>query len=837
MKKRQLPHLILLTLSLLALFSLGQACLSFAETAPAANAAAYPLTLTAASATKTYDGDPLNAPTCTYDPKQLQPDHAVEATVTGSITVCGTAPNVIIAWTVRDALGADVTGQYQITRVDGTLTVTPARFPLTLSAAGLEKTYDGLPAQNSNYTYTLSQLRPGHTLKATVEGAVTLPGWDFNAVTAWEIRDAYGRDVTENYNVSTRRGILRVHRGSHPLEITAASGAKVFDGTPLVEGSYAYDATALMPGDRLEATVEGAAIHPGESANRVTAWQVLREDGTDVSANYAVTTLDGALTITPASLPLLLTAGSAEKTYDGTPLREEGFAYDASALADGLRVEASVEGEITQAGQAANRIVACRVLDAEGTDITVNFAVTTVDGTLTVHPAHLPLTLTAASAEKTYDGTPLAKDGIAYDEAALLAGGRVEATVEGVATTPGSAANRITAYAVYDRDGQDVTGNYAVTTVDGTLTIHRASRPLRVTAASAGKAYDGIPLSDGGYTLDTAQLFAGDTAQVIVEGSITDMGETPNRVASCRILSSGGIDVTDCYQITAVDGVLSITSAERALTITAGSAEKPYDGTPLVATDFAHDPGALLPGHTLTAVVEGAQTEVGQAASTVAGWQVTGENGADMSAHYAVTLQPGTLTVLEAASTPAPIATPTPTPAHEPVPSTPPAGAAFGTATYHSHYPPAANQPDALFQDPRPYAPGEALVLPDPEALGFAVPGMTFLGWTTDPQSPLPLADAVMADADIDLYALWGEGFLLTIRFMDEGYGYALSQPVTAQVAAGASYTYEPALFSGYTATGAHLSTDAPETRVASAGEGQMPAENLTITIYYALAR
>lgn len=824
-------------LSLLLMLAI-MAGAALAAGAPMA-AARHPLTLTADSATKVYDGDPLTAPTVRYDAAQLLPGHTVEATVSGAITVCGTVPNVIMAWTVRDAQGADVSSAYDVIREDGALTVTPARFSLILSAVGAEKLYDGLPLVNHNFTYTLSQLRPGHTIRATVEGSVTLPGWDYSIVTDWVIHDAYGRDVTENYKVATRKGVLRVHRASHPLTLTAASASKTFDGLPLTDGGYAYDLAGLMPGDRLEATVAGSAVYPGDTPNAITAWRVVREDGTDASDNYAVTLVPGTLTIHPATLPLTLTASSAEMAYDGTPLTSADYTWS-PALAEGTRVEATVEGTITHIGQTANRIVSWRILDAQGMEVTENYAATCIDGTLTVTPASLPLTLTAASAEKAYDGTPLMSDGFTFDAAALPAGCRVEATVSGQVTTPGSTANQILDYAIYDPNGVDITANYAVTCLDGTLTVTPGSQPLTLTAASDSKPYDGVPLTNAAFTYDPDRLLAGDTLTAAMEGTITDAGQSPNRVVSVTVRSQEGVDVTDCYAITTVEGTLTIAYAGIPLTLTAASAEKAYDGLPLLAMDYAYDADALLPGHVLTATVEGAQTEAGSAPSTVTAWRVVDAAGTDMSLHYDVTLSPGTLTV-HAAQAPAPEAAataearPGATPEAAPV-STMAAAPDACTVTYHSNFPTGSGLENAAYTDPRLYAPGDVLPFPAPQTLGWAVDGMAFQGWMDNPAADTPLTAAIMGAEDRHLYARWGEGYLLTIRHVDADNEYPLVADALLPLAEGDSYSYAPLQISGYTATGAHRSTDAPDARLTAEGEGVMPAQSLVITILYTRA-
>ena len=71
---------------------------------------------------------------------------------------------------------------------------------------------------------------------------------------------------------------------------------------------------------------------------------------------------------------------------------------------------------------------------------------------------------------------------------------------------------------------------------------------------------------------------------------------------------NGDTDVTDCYTITYANGTLEVT--KKALTITADSGSKVYDGTAL--TKDSYTISGLVSGDTITSVtVTGSQTVVG----------------------------------------------------------------------------------------------------------------------------------------------------------------------------------------------------------------------------------
>lgn len=81
------------------------------------------------------------------------------------------------------------------------------------------------------------------------------------------------------------------------------------------------------------------------------------------------------------------------------------------------------------------------------------------------------------------------------------------------------------------------------------------------------------------------------------------------------------------------------------ITVTAPSAQKVYDGTPLVPGD--PDPSGLLPdGYTVEVDVEGSQTDVGESPSTITKVTITDPQGNDVTDLFDIELVPGTLKVI-----------------------------------------------------------------------------------------------------------------------------------------------------------------------------------------------
>ena len=229
-------------------------------------------------------------------------------------------------------------------------------------------------------------------------------------------------------------------------------------------GSEEAHYSGLAVDESIKVTPTGRQTDVGTSINTYTIdW------GTADRSNYEVSEDLGTLTVTPASATI--TTGSASKAYDGTPLTNSEASI--SGLVAGETATVTATGTITEVGTTVNTYT----IDW-GTAAPGNYAVSEDLGTLQVTAAaptpapepYGPVTLTSASASKTYDGTVLTADSITSE--GLPSGFTVSATVSGSQTDAGSSANTIDSYTIYDADGNDVTDQFPdVTLQSGTLTV------------------------------------------------------------------------------------------------------------------------------------------------------------------------------------------------------------------------------------------------------------------------------------------------------------------------------------------------------------------------------
>ena len=266
----------------------------------------------------------------------------------------------------------------------------------TITADGDTKVYDGTALTKNSYTNTA--LAPGDAIESvTITGSQTIVGKSNNVPSAAVIKNADGDDVTGNYAITYANGTLEVTAAT--MTITAASDSKVYDGTALTKNSYTN--TDLASGDAIESvTITGSQTAVGKSDNVPSAAVIKNADGKDVTANYAITYANGTLEVTAATVTI--TAASDSKVYDGTALTKNS--YTNTNLATGDAIESvTITGSQTAVGKSDNVPSAAVIKNADGDDVTANYAITYANGTLEVTAATMT-GVTVTNYSGTYDG-------------------------------------------------------------------------------------------------------------------------------------------------------------------------------------------------------------------------------------------------------------------------------------------------------------------------------------------------------------------------------------------------------------------------------------------------
>jgi 6-phosphogluconolactonase (cycloisomerase 2 family) len=555
-----------------------------------------PLSVTADNASRLY-GDPNPAFTGTIIGLRNNDNITAAFASAGPASPVGTYP---ITATLVDPTGK--AGNYVVTFVNGTLTVSPT--PLSVTAANASRFY-GDP--NPAFTGTITGIKNGDNITASYSSTATpasAPG-TYPIVPA--LVDPTGK--LSNYTVTAlNNGILTVTPA--PLTVTAANAARLYgDANPVLTGTI----TGIRNGDAITASYSTVAT-PASSVGTYAIVPAL-SDPTGKLANYTVVSNNGILTVNPA--PLTVTGTNATRLY-GDP--NPTFTGTVSGLKNGDSITATFASAADPSSPVGSYAIIATLVDP-GARLG-NYTVISNNGILTVAPA--PLAATATSATRLYGDPNPAFSGTITG---LKNGDNITATFSSAAT----AASPVGTYPIVPSfiDPAGKLGNYTVTS-SGTLTVTPA--PLTASAANASRVYgDPNPVFTGTIT----GLRNGDN----ITESFTSAG--PASPVGTYAIVPALVDPTGKagnYTVTFSNGTLTVTPAP--LSVAAANASRLY-GDPNPA--FTGTITGIKNGDNITASFATAATPA-SAVGTFAIVPTLIDPTAKLS-NYTVTSTNGTLTI------------------------------------------------------------------------------------------------------------------------------------------------------------------------------------------------
>jgi filamentous hemagglutinin family protein len=506
-----------------------------------------------AGATKTYDGQAYSGGDVSYSGFV---NGETSAVLGGTLVYGGTSQGAVNAGSYTLTVSGLTSDNYDISYVDGSLTVDKAALEVTVTDA--TKTYDGLAYSGGN-GLSYSGFVNNETA-SVLGGTLSYGGTSQNAVNAGDYTLTASGLTSDNYEITYVAGSLTVDKAA--LEVTVTDATKTYDGLAYSGGNglsysgFVNNETASVLG--------GTLSYGGTSQNAVNAGDYTLTASGLTSDNYEITYVAGSLTVDKAALEVTVT--DATKTYDGLAysggngLSYSGFVNNETASVLG--------GTLSYGGTSQNAVNAGDyTLTASGLT-SDNYEITYVAGSLTVDKAALEVTVT--DAVKTYDGLAysggngLSYSGFVNNETASVLGGTL--------SYGGTSQNAVNAGSYTLTASGLSSDNYDISYVDGSLTVNKAA--LEVTVTDAVKTYDGLGFTGGnGVTYDG--FVNGETASVL-GGSLVYGGTSQNAVnAGSYTLTASGL-TSGNYEISYVDGSLTVDKAT--LTVTANDAVKTYDG-------------------------------------------------------------------------------------------------------------------------------------------------------------------------------------------------------------------------------------------------------------------
>ncbi|WP_417167076.1 YDG domain-containing protein [Senegalimassilia anaerobia] len=500
-----------------------------------------------------------------------------------------------------DAAKNYVNVKFRVER-DGVLTI--GKRTVILTSEGGHKNYDGKTLQRRT-DISKNVGGDGFVGEDGVLAKDKLTWYDENNILPGTYENKFDPAYTpstklNNYDVQLVFGELvvnaRTGKDKYAITVTACSNTVTYDGeehtvSGVTGDTYTNENKVTFTVEGMSASVSGTDA--GTYTNKVVGTPVVKDPhGNDVTDQFKITTEDGKLTIDKRSVTI--TAGSAEKEYDGSALTADQAdpKFTTKGFVDGQGIsDVTVEGSQTQCGTSASTIKDNSWKFQKGTNGN-NYSVTTEQGTLTVKhrsdDKKYAIALTGKSDDAaTYDGKEHAVSGVEQDkwtfDGVEYTVSNYHASVSGV--DAGTYSNIVTSgedgYMVTDPNGNDVTEEFSISVAPGTLTIKPAE--ATVTAGSATRAYNGSALTAAEAKHEfTAEGFVGedDIAFATVEGSITNVGKTESNVVQDSVVLKDGTKASN-YSITYKPGKLEVTPVadEVVVTIAENSGTKDYTGS------------------------------------------------------------------------------------------------------------------------------------------------------------------------------------------------------------------------------------------------------------------
>ncbi|MBE6918097.1 MAG: VWA domain-containing protein [Ruminococcaceae bacterium] len=405
----------------------------------------------------------------------------------------------------------------------------------------------------TTYTYTLS-----YTVYLDADAA----GFD---ETAWhpangETKLAWG-DTEYDFPVPGLKGVTSRYTVTYNEGAHGALAGQDADGNVVHENIKRHSATPTAP-----------AV-TADSGYYFTGWspaiaKTVTKDVTYV-AQYAE---KGTVTVT---------ANSATLAYNGSAQSVSG--YTVAGLPSGYTLNGLTAGASrTDVGSTTSSFTGtAKILDADGNDVTYQFTVSTVPGTLTITPLPVTVTITGNTATKVYNGSEQQVEGYEveisdslYKESDFSFSGSKVAKGTNVGTYPmGLAASQ------FANNNANFTVTFNVT--DGSLQITPVTDKVTVTITENGGkyTYDGTVKSANGYTVsisnplykETDFTFSGTAA---VSG--TDVGNYPMDVKASDFTNKN-TNFTN-VEFVVVDGEVVIDPLAITVTITGNKDVQVYNG-------------------------------------------------------------------------------------------------------------------------------------------------------------------------------------------------------------------------------------------------------------------
>ena len=420
-------------------------------------------TVTTNTDSKVYDGTALTAGGTVNN---LVDGETVNLTMTGSQTDVGTSDNTYeLNWTGSAKESNYTHGKDSI----GTLTVTkqsiapdpehPETYKEVTITSPSDEVYDG---KEHKWIPTVTD-KEGNELVAKTDYKVTYSTTDFTnvtgtiTVTITGIGNYTGK-ATRTYSITPKT-----------YTVTTESDSKVYDGTALTAGGKV---SGIVKGETVDFTITGSQTSVGTSDNTYELdWTGSAKESNYTHGKDSIGTLtvkaksivpDGPNTPDEKKTGITVSDPSDSK-YDGKEHREVLTVQDTKT---DKKLVAEKDYSVTYSDDLVNAGTVTITIEGIG-NYTGSF-------TKTYEITKRSVTLTSATASKTYDGQALTSTSITVSGDGFVKGEGATYNVTGTQTEVGNSANSFE----YKLNENTLASNYDITKVVGTLTVTRDTTPV-----------------------------------------------------------------------------------------------------------------------------------------------------------------------------------------------------------------------------------------------------------------------------------------------------------------------------------------------------------------------
>ena len=212
--------------------------------------------------------------------------------------------------------------------------------------------------------------------------------------------------TNQNYTASDASVYFEITPNNTEVKVKSYDETFTYDGTEHTKNAYdvlwANDASPvtdnkLPNGDKVTAEITGKVRDVKDTAlenNTIGRITITNAEGVDVTDCYSnKVKVAGKLTVNPITTPIVVTADSDTKVYNGTELTKNTYTYTDGVLLSGDMLEVAITGSQKFVGSSNNTVSNVKVM-RNGEDITSNYTMGThVNGVLEVTSAEQPLAI------------------------------------------------------------------------------------------------------------------------------------------------------------------------------------------------------------------------------------------------------------------------------------------------------------------------------------------------------------------------------------------------------------------------------------------------------------